>query len=190
MWNKIILADVDGVLLNWIDPFEERMRQLGYKKAIDGEYEIHASYGIHSDEANQSMNDFNESVLAGSLPPLLDSIKYIKKLHEEHGYVLHCVSAFPAKSKSLRLKNLKRLFGKTVIGRLECTETSENKYHVLKEYQDSGIPWIEDHLANSMMGYELGLDCYLMNQDYNKQHQNIDDVKRINNWKEFYELLL
>jgi hypothetical protein len=90
----------------------------------------------------------------------------------------------------LRLENLKKLFGNTVIERLECTGTAENKYPILKEYQDSGIPWIEDRPSNSMMGHDLGLDCYLLNDDYNRFDKTIDDIKRIDNWKEFYELVV
>jgi hypothetical protein len=190
MTSKIILADVDGVLLNWIHSFETWMRRIGHTETIDGEYEIHVRYDICPDKTRELIDTFNKSSLIGSLPPLFDSIKYIKKLHEQHGYVLHCISAFPLDSKAMRLENLENLFGNTVIERLECTETSKNKYPILKEYQDSGIPWVEDHPSNSMMGYELGLDCYLLNHDYNKHHENIDDVKRINNWKEFYELVV
>lgn len=187
--NKIILTDVDGVLLNWVKTFEAWMVTKGYKKHIDGEYDIDKTYNIHWEEAKKLAIEFNNSNELVSMPPFMDAVKYVKKLHEEQGYVLHCVSAVPERSLGIRRNNLEQIFGEAVIERVECTGTSANKRPILAEYTDTGIPWLEDKFSNCKMGLDYGLDCYLMIHDYNEYYDHHDDITRVRNWKEIYEHL-
>lgn len=189
--NKIILTDVDGVLLNWFHSFERWMVLKGYTMQTKNEYEIGSIFGLDRDYAKELVHTFNTSVYVGGLPPYLDAVKYVKKLHEEHGVVLHCITAIPntPEIKKIRTENLKSLFGDTVIERVVCTETSKNKRPYLSEYKDSDLPWIEDKFSNAKMGLDLGLDCYLMVHDHNENYDHHDDIKRVENWKEIYELL-
>ena len=186
MNDKMILTDVDGVLLHWNQGFDTFMRNKGFTKKVNGEYELGITYGISEEEAHKYAIEYNQSAYIGSLPPLRDAIKYVKKLHEEHGYVFHCISAVPDNQEvwNLRYENLKKLFG-TAIVRLDCSGSSDNKRKYLEEYKDSGLPWIEDKIEMAELGLELGLACYLMEHDYNKKMNN-NDIMRIKNWSEVY----
>jgi|TARA_R110000782_G_scaffold79871_4_gene158394 hypothetical protein len=190
--DKVILTDVDGVLLNWLHAFNTWMhRRHDLVKLTDGVYEIETIYGITKEKADNLIETFNDSAAIGSLPPLRDALKYIRKLHEEQGYVLHCITAVPNDPfvKKLRLENLQRVFGTSVIERLECTGTSQDKFPILSEYKDSGLPWIEDKFSNAKMGSDLGLTSYLMDFDYNSDYHD-NDIIRVKNWKEIYEALI
>ena len=189
--NNVILTDVDGVLLNWFHSFRQWMKLKGYEVKNMSEYDVGGIYGIDKDFAKDLVNTFNSSVYVSSLPPYKDAVKYVRKLHEEHGFVLHCITAIPntPEVRKFREDNLKAIFGPTVVERLECTGTSKAKLPILAEYADSGVPWIEDKVTNATMGLDLGLDCYLMVHDHNENYDHHDDLKRIENWKELYEIL-
>lgn len=187
--TKIILTDCDGVLLDWVQTFEKWMEARGHVKVADGEYDIDKTYGIHWEEAKDLAVEFNRSDNLTAMPPFRDAVEYVKKLHEEHGYVLHCISAVPESSLNIRRNNLEEIFGRSVIERVECTGTSANKRHILEEYKGSNYPWLEDKASNAAMGLDYGLRSFLMIHDYNEYYDHHDDLIRVNGWKDIYELL-
>lgn len=190
--NNIILADVDGVLLNWWDPFVFDLRLQSYKQEVSGEYCTAKSFGISKRLAEDLEESFNHSPAIGNLPPLRDAVKYIRKLHEEYGLVLHCITAMPNIDYvySRRLSNLQEVFGKSVIQRLVCTGSSAAKRPVLAKYAGLGIPWVEDKYQNASMGTDYGLNCFLIEHDYNKNFgSHGPNIKRVQNWKQIYTQL-
>lgn len=189
--SKIILTDVDGVLLVWSRTFDYWMHKRGYVKGDPISYFGADTYNIIDDEFLKKIIEFNESDNISSLPPFRDSIKYVKKLHEECGYVLHCITAISAEDriKKMRLENLHKLFGNTVIEKLECVGTRGSKIDALSKYKDSGLPWIEDHYDNARLGLDLGLSSFLMSHTYNEEYDD-PDMTRVQNWKEIYDALV
>jgi hypothetical protein len=186
--EKVILSDVDGCMLFWKRSFEEWMSRHGYVKVLDDAYEIEDLYGLSKKESDKMVEYFNESIHLGYLPPLRDAIKYIRKLHEEHGFVFHCITAVGTHPRihDLRMENLSRVFGPTAIERLVCTKSSKDKEPILKEYENSGLLWIEDKASNAVMGSNLGLKSVLINHDYNLSY--VGDFMRVNTWKEIYKI--
>lgn len=193
----IILTDVDGVLLSWVHSFEWWMKQKGYKKQATS-YCVAEQYDLKAEKAKILVEHFNESAAIGFLPPIGDAIKYVKLLHEERGYVFHCITSLGLEPYAVRLReeNLKRVFGPTVFERIHCIGCGEDKTEALKRYQDSGLPWIEDKPENAIVGSNLGLNAFLMNRPYNHAFdldlEAIDNsyVRRVDNWKELYEQYL
>jgi 5'(3')-deoxyribonucleotidase len=192
MYENVIVSDVDGVMLLWEHGFHMWMMENNFSPVHrSGFYEIHDMYGLDETEANLLMKSFNESAALKRLPPVKDAIKYIKKLHEEHGYIFHCISAIPNTRDmyDARLENLQNVFGKTVIDRLTLCGESKNKRALLKEYDNTDCVWIEDLTKNCEYGIEYGMRCILMDRHYN-QSDNVDSrVKRVHNWKEIYSLI-
>lgn len=187
--EKVILSDVDGCMLWWKRSFENWMKSHGYEKASkEDAYEIEELYGLSKQKSDELVNFFNESVHMGQLPPLRDAIKYIRKLHEEHGFVFHCITAVGTHPliHDLRMENLKRVFGPSVVERLVCTKSSKEKEPILREYKDSGLIWVEDKASNAVMGHEYGLSSILINHDYNLKYSG--PFKRVNTWKEIYDI--
>lgn len=189
--EKIILTDVDGVLLNWIDSFERWMIRHGYEVKEASRYCLGEYFGIPIKEVLEHIAVFNESAEMGKLGPFRDALKYVRKLHKEHGYVFHCITAIcpDVAVREARRKNLEQLFGKESIERLECVGLQGSKYMILSEYSDSGLPWIEDHASNAEIGHDLGLNAIIMDHGYNRDSKYENKLKRVSNWKEIYDLL-
>ena len=117
MKDKVILVDCDGVLLDWVYAFNQWMTRHGYEQQESNSYEIHTHYkDVDKKCAKRLVRMFNESATIRKLPPLRDAIKYIKKLHEDHGYVFHAITSLSNDqyAQHLRTKNLIEMFGPTV----------------------------------------------------------------------------
>lgn len=189
MKNKIILTDADGVLLDWEYAFDVYMRQHGFNKVEGGnlKYNIGARYGIDSDQGKKLIKIFNESAHMGFLPPLRDAMYYVKRLHEEHGYVFHCITSLSKdeNAQELRRMNLKKLFGETAFEKFIFLDTGADKDEVLEQYRGSGLWWVEDKIVNAQVGHDLGLKSLLMEHGHNMD--NPVPFPKVKNWKEVYE---
>lgn len=186
--DKVILTDVDGVLLNWGYAFDIWMRQKGARPANPFEYSIDKMYDIDKAEGKQLIRFFNESSAIGFLPPLRDAIHYVRKLHEQHGYVFHVITSLSLdqNSQNLRTMNLYKLFGETVFERLVYLDTGADKDEVLAEYKDTGYIWVEDKVENAIAGDKVGLESLVMEHGYNMNDPNFPMMK---NWKDIYQYL-
>ena len=189
--DKVILTDCDGVLLDWEYAFTSWMKKHGYS-ATTGQnkrdYDMGRRYGISVDEKERLVRMFNESAWIRKLPPLRDSIKYVKKLHEEHGYIFHAITSLSNDqyAQHLRTKNLIELFGPTVFEKYVYLDTGADKDEELEPYRDSGCFWIEDKWENYKLGNDIGLDSILVDHPWNRHH----DARRASNWKEIYEMIV
>tara|TARA_B100000497_G_C7658740_1_gene396628 strand:- start:460 stop:1047 length:588 start_codon:yes stop_codon:yes gene_type:complete len=191
--EKIILVDCDGVLVDWLHSFTMWMEQHGYKELTTANecYDIHTTYGIEKSKAKELVKYFNESATMCCLPPLRDSVKYVKKIHEDLGYVFHCITSLSLDQHAgqLRKLNLENLFGKTAFDKLVCLDTGADKDDALLPYLDTGCMWVEDKPENAELGANMGLNSILMNHPFSKDWHH-EDVIKVDNWKEIYEMLV
>lgn len=191
MNNKVILTDCDGVLCDWVSKYVQWMLRQGYdmKMYPEGTYDMEKVFGIDKDECKKLVRMFNESADIQYMAPLRDAIKYVKKLHEEHGYVFRCITSLSLSRSAYKAReaNLKALFGETAFEDLVCLDTGADKDDALEQYRDSGMVWIEDKPENVELGKKLGLDCIMIDHDFNRG--TVDDVFVANNWKDVYEYL-
>mgnify|MGYP001158359792 CR=1 FL=1 len=186
----MILTDCDGVLVNWIKIYNEWMEEEGYHK-LNSSYELHERYGLPEEESDKYIRHFNMSAEIEHLPPHKDAIKYVRKLHEEHGATFHCITALGRNKRShvLREKNLKNLFGPTAFSKIDCVARGKHKRPVLEKYRDTEAIWVEDSIKTALMGYELGLTTFLMNHEYNINEDIPDGIIRVNSWRDIYETI-
>lgn len=192
MKDKVILTDCDGVILDWEYAFDQWMKRHGYSIEADGEYKMGYKYGIDGGEAKKLIRMFNESAWIRRLSPLRDSIKYVKKLHEEHGYIFHAITSLSNDqySQHLRTKNLRELFGNTVFEEYIYLDTGADKDEVLEKYSGTECWWIEDKPQNADEGLRWGLNSVLMSHVHNKNYDyNYGQPVRVNTWKEIYHLV-
>ena len=192
--NNVILTDADGVILNWEYAFCCWLEQHGYTQIENGnhEYDIAKRFGITKEEAISKVRVFNESAAIGFLPALRDAIYYVKRLHEEHGYVFRCITSLglDSNAKKLRQMNLEKLFGKTAFEELICLDTSALKDDALAPYKDSGLWWIEDKMENAVAGLNAGLRPILIEHGFNMNDTVPEGITKVINWKEIYNLVL
>jgi hypothetical protein len=190
MKNKIILVDADGVLLDWEYAFDVYLQTHGFNKVAGGElkYDIGKRYGIDRDQGRKLIKIFNESAHIGFLPPLRDAMYYVKRLHEEHGYVFHCITSLSRdeNAQELRRMNLRKLFGKTAFERFVFLDTGQDKDEALEHYRSSRLWWIEDKIQNCQVGSDLGLRPLLMEHGHNFTFED-PNIPRVKNWRDIYE---
>ena len=189
--KKVILTDADGVLLNWEYAFSCWMEQHGHTSVPGANllYDIGERFGVTKETGKQLVKQFNESAAIGFLPALRDAMFYVKRLHEEHGYVFRCITSMStdANAKKLRQMNLEKLFGKTAFEELVCLDTGAPKDDALAPYKDSGLYWIEDKLENAECGLDLGLKPILVEHGFNMNDELRPGITKVTNWKEIYE---
>ena len=188
--NRVILTDCDGVLLNWEFAFDCWMEDKGFKRIRKDEYDICIRYGITKPEASKFIKDFNESAAIGFLPPLRDAMYYVKRLHEEHGFVFHCITSLSLdpNAKKLREMNLNKLFGDTAFEKVVCLDTGADKDDALEPYKNTRCWWVEDKPENAETGYNMGLRSILMEHGHNMYHYH-KEIPIVKNWKEAFELI-
>lgn len=187
--DKLILTDCDGVMLDWSYSFDQWMKRHGYRIQNYNEYDIGKKYDVGFAEKKRLTRMFNESASIRKIPPLRDAIKYIRKLHEEHGYIFHVITSLSDDeyAQHLRTKNLCETFGHTVFEKYVYLDCGADKDEALAKYKDSGCFWIEDKPENALAGQKVGLECLLMAHGHNT---DCFDVPRVQNWKEIYEKLV
>ena len=187
--DKLILVDVDGVLLDWKYGFFRWMMDRGYTPVSTSSYRINKMFDIDDKLGYELGQRFNESAAIGWLPQFRDSVEYVKKLHEE-GYVFHAITSLGNEEYAARLRkqNLAELFGSTVFEKVECLPFGGDKRKSLMPYANSGCIWVEDHVQNALLGNELGLNSILMKHEHNEGFTH-DEITVVDNWKRIYSII-
>lgn len=189
--NKIILTDVDGVLLDWEEGFSVWMEHHGHE-LVEGYqfmYSIGDRYGMSRNNGHKLVKVFNESAAIGFLPPLRDAQYFVKKLAEQHGYKFLAVTSLSLDpyAKELRTRNLQKLFGDAFIDVI-CLDTGADKDEILMELKETyqGNYWIEDKPDNVMAGVDAGFTGILLEHGHNMGFTDTFVAKK---WENIYELI-
>ena len=190
--DRLILADCDGVLLDWEYAFNIWMQEHGFEEVPGSKlsYEMSERYGIPKDQVRRLIRLFNESAAIGFLPALRDAMYYVKRLHEEHGYRFHCITSLSTDPNAVRLRemNLAKLFGKTAFERVVCLPTGADKNEALEEYRDTGCYWIEDKPVNAEAGLAAGLRPLVIEHGHNLHYYH-EHITLVKNWRDVYGIV-
>ena len=194
MKNKIILTDIDGVVLDWEESFAIWMDYNGHQLVDDYQYkyDVAKRYGMDKETSNKLVRQFNASAAIGFLPPLRDAQYYIKLLHEKHKYKFIAVTSLSLDpyAQKLRERNLAKLFGDNTFQEVICLDTGADKDDVLIDlsYEYEGCYWIEDKIVNAQLGSDIGYDSILMEHGHSlKANGNFKVVK---SWEMIYDEIL
>jgi hypothetical protein len=193
MKKKIILVDGDGVILDWEYAFDIYLQTHGFNKVEGGEfkYNIGKRYGIDPEQGKKLIKIFNESAAIGFLPPMRDSMFYVKKLAEEHGYRFHLISSLSKdeNAQELRKMNIRKLFGEYAFEKFIFLDTGADKDEALAPYRDTGYYWVEDKIVNAEVGYAMGLKSLLLEHGHSIDYNN-PNIPKLKNWREIYEIIV
>lgn len=188
MKDRVILADCDGVLLDWETSFGKFMANEGYKIThpdYKRTYNLGERYGIDQDEKLVMVRKHNESEAMKTLAPHRDAVEFVKKIHHEHDYrflVITSMSDDPT-ARRYRIQNLRNVFG-DVFEDFIFLDTGADKDAVLSPFADTGCFWIEDKAENAQAGLDVGLRSLIMEHGFN-MHSTV--APRIKNWQQFYD---
>lgn len=194
--KRLILTDVDGVLLDWLAGFDRFMSSVGYPAIVDEHmYALARRHNIDQLEVYRLAKEFNTSEAIGNLQPLNGAVEYVRKLRE-HGFDFIAITSLSDHSDSYnyRMRNLKELFG-DAIQELVCLDTGASKLEILKRWEGSGLFWLEDHVKNALDGAELGLKSVLVSATHNGNlGPTIEEmlyarVSKEEPWKDIYNLV-
>jgi len=200
--NRIILTDVDGVLLEWEHHFtkwmlqktlfnERGVRYHPYKLIPDKEntYEMAERFGVTKDEIRKHIREFNRSAWMGTQRPMLESQTWVKLLAAEGWTFIPITSQtsdIPA--QQLRKRRLGELFGEHIFTNYHILGTGADKDSALAEFHDTGLYWVEDKPNNAVAGLKYGLKPILIDHLYNRDFDH-PEVIRVSNWKEIHQIV-
>lgn len=190
--KKIILTDVDGVMLDWEEGFSVWMEHHGYKP-VEGYkymYSIGDRYGISKEEGHKLVRTFNESAAIGFLPPARDAQQYVRLLAEKKYRFLAVTSlSNDPYARELRIRNLKKLFGNDTFIDVICLDTGADKDAELEQLSRKykGNWWIEDKPENADAGAKVGFKSLLVEHGHNLNYTGPAQVVRT--WEEIYNII-
>jgi 5'(3')-deoxyribonucleotidase len=185
---KALILDVDGVILEWEEPFMKFLESKNIFGNDDvSQYKFHLRYNVPRKVMTNLVNEFNSSDATRTLDPFRDSVEHIQQLRQI-GYTLIAVTHMGTcpQAYANRQHNLKEVFGNDTISELYCIDQSVPKSVKLAELSTrfKGALWVEDHPHNARLGKELGYQALLMDHPHN---QNETDLVRVYNWKDVME---
>ena len=189
--NRIILTDVDGVLLEWENHFTKWMISRGYKLKDNfvSEYNMQKRFEDHNLNIKTEIREFNKSAWMGTQPPMPESQTWVKLLHAE-GWTFIPISSqtsdIPA--QELRKRRLEELFGEYAFYNFHILETGQDKDDVLAEFHGTGLWWIEDKWTNAYAGLKYGLNPLFVDHPYNREYSH-PDITRVNNWQDIHKIV-
>ena len=200
--NRIILTDVDGVLLEWEHHFTKWMLQKTLFDDRGSRYHPHRllpdkqdtywmeeRFGLTKNEIRIQIREFNRSAWMGTQRPMLGSQTWVKLLAAEGWTFIPITSQTSDKpAQELRKRRLGELFGEHVFTNYHILGTGADKDSALAEFHNTGLYWVEDKPANAVAGLKYGLKPILIDQPYNRDF-NHPDVIRVNNWKQIHKIL-
>ena len=200
--NRIILTDVDGVLLEWEHHFTKWMLQRTlfdergaryhpYKLLPDKEntYEMAERFGLTVTEIRKEIREFNRSAWMGTQRPMFESQTWVKLLAAEGWTFIPITSqTSDVPAQQLRKRRLGELFGAHIFTNYHILGTGADKDSALAEFHDTGLYWVEDKPKNAVAGLKYGLKPILIDHPYNRDFKH-PDVIRVSNWKQIHSLL-
>jgi len=191
MKDRIILTDVDGVLLEWEDHFANWMLTKGYQQKPGKEkiYSMDKRYGITKKKKEELIKEFNNSAWMSTQTPLPESQTWVKLLHAE-GWTFIPITSQTADipAQELRKRRLQELFGGTVFENFFILDTGADKDSALAEFHGTGLWWVEDKPQNAVLGLEYGLRPLLIDHMYNRKFKH-QKIMRVKDWKHIYKII-
>ena len=189
--HKIILTDIDGVVFDWNTSFVDWMEMQGYTSSgvPHHDADIHLQFNIPYNESQVKKEEFNTSMIASTLNPYKDSVKYINQFYDE-GWRFIGITSFSDKpiGQYYRYLNLEDYFPTDCFGTMIFLSAGETKDEILKKFKDTNLWYIDDRIYNINIASNQGLKSLLMQHDYN-MHYKRDNVNVVESWEEIYQLI-
>lgn len=181
-----ILTDIDETVLQFAQPFEDWMHEIGYEAngKLRDNYCMEKTYGISKNIVMEKLFEFCDTEMYRNLPAEECAKIIIPRLHEQ-GFKFIGISACDEKAHEHRLYNFKEEFGFELY-ELYCVGMLSEKKEILKKFEPS--IWVEDHWKNACDGSELGHTSFLLTREYNR-NENSNNINRVSSWFDIYDYI-
>ena len=200
--NRVILTDVDGVLLEWEHHFTKWMLQRTlfdktgaryhpYRLLPDKQntYEMAERFGLSVKEIRKEIREFNKSAWMATQSPMPDSQTWVKLLAAEGWTFIPITSqTSDVPAQKVRKKRLGELFGDHIFKNYHILDTGADKDSALAEFHNTGLYWVEDKPKNALAGLKYGLKPILIDHQYNRDFKH-PDITRVNNWQDIHKIV-
>jgi FMN phosphatase YigB (HAD superfamily) len=190
--DKVILTDVDGVILDWEAGFHEWMEDAGHRP-VEGHEDMHGMhlrFDMERSTAHNMVRQFNESAAIGFLRPLRDAVQGMQEL-ASMGYRFEIITALGLNrhAQTLRYQNLSYVLGPAVKFHVYYVDTAAPKTEILNEMGQRypGHWWIEDSPQNARDGIRAGLRSILIRHPFNEGYKM--KCPRVYGWDEIVNLV-
>lgn len=197
--RKIILSDIDGVMLDWMGGFSKWLNaRFGWVEKPGSE--IYYSVMDRFAELNnvstviELVTQFNNSDEFGQLEYFADAESGVNLLRERMGDKVVIVPVTQIgntpRSRALRQKNLTDRFGADLFdfNLMYTFDLSEGKHRAFTRWQDSGILFIDDHAKHCQDAHEHGIHTFMFGTTYNLD-DSIGGVRRVNCWEDWVDAI-
>lgn len=191
--SKLILTDVDEVLLEWGPAFEKWV--VGTERfdvqtdvALRDAYNIEDWLGIPHSTTRELIAEFN--LLPDHfthLTPYADALVYVPQL-KQLGYDFVAISACAADDDTQRMRraNLHAHFP-DVFDTIHCVGLGASKMRILERYRPTW--WVDDKPSHCEDGALLGHKSFMITRSYNTR-VNPKGVRRVASWQEIYSCIV
>jgi FMN phosphatase YigB (HAD superfamily) len=183
---KILLTDIDGVLVNWDEGFMQWLsEEKGYTIVDPKEsHDIHVRLGVPIGVGSDLIKEFHTKEAFSKLRAFPDAVEYLNKFYEE-GWIIRAISAANNTPYTQRAReaNLKTEFG-DIFSSVELTGLHQSKKDALVNYPKGSV-WVDDLPRHTVSGVECGHRSFLRSWPHNEQFEH-PEVIRISDWSEIY----
>lgn len=195
MSNKLILIDIDGVVLDWKNSFLQFMALESIVEVDNTKYKVtewmQERHGkeISEEQGKFLVEYFNRSAWIAFLEPLRDSVEVITALKAK-GYEFKAITSLHTDkpAQALRKMNLQDVFGEGTISDITFLPTGADKDEALAKYKGSGAWWVEDKVENALAGKQVGLNPIIIEHEYNKGVFT-DGIPTAKFWSTVYKII-
>lgn len=183
--EKLLITDADGVLINWSRGFCMWMHERGFKEVTKTSYNLRVRFNLPETDIRRLVDEYNRSAAVSFLSAMPGSVLIMGKLREL-GYVTHCVTSFGGDTYS-QIQRCKLLWDYFRIPseNVHFLPLDGNKIDILKKWEGTGAPWIEDKVENAEDGLTVGLNSILLRSDHTNAYVS-EQVFVANTWYEIY----
>jgi hypothetical protein len=182
--HKILLTDIDGVVLDWQAHFNDYL-----DKYYPDQELFDPTVFAQGETTGKIIKEFNNTAWIGFLKPWKDSIEVLTELKNLGWKIYGCTSMGTDQyANALRKKNVENLMP-DVFTQLDIIPFMQPKGNWLSQWRGSGAIWVEDKWSNAILGADMGIKTFLMKQSYNSKH-DYAGVEKVDNWRQIYNKVI
>jgi len=186
---KVILTDIDEVIFNWSEPFEEWVRdnfpQHSPETSLRDHWHVEAWLNCPIEHSRELIKEFNgDDNIWPYFEPLPGVTETINRFHAE-GWNFVAITACAEDEITYRgrMENLQACFGRA-FDTLHCVGLHSSKKEILERYAPTY--WVEDKMKHAVDGADVGHTSFLINYKHNERDYD-SRVTRVKDWHEIYD---